>query len=51
MTEEQIERAVERKIDILDRRYLSGQLTEVEYKIAIKEIDVWADKEYLHRRR
>jgi Mg/Co/Ni transporter MgtE len=46
MTEEQIEAAIARKTDALDRRYLTTSLTEEEYKAALKEIDAWAEAQY-----
>lgn len=46
MTEEQIECAVERKINALDRMLLKGQLTEDEYDQEIIHLDYWAEREY-----
>ena len=43
MTEDQIERTVESRMDRLDRRYLAGALTEIEYKTAVAELDAWAE--------
>jgi uncharacterized membrane protein len=45
-TEELIERAVERKIDSLDRRYMKGEITNEEYETLTKEIYNWCDEEY-----
>ena len=42
MTEQQIERMVEMRIDALDRTYLNSAMTEADYKAAIREIDQWA---------
>jgi hypothetical protein len=49
MTEEQIERAVERATDRLDARLMNGTLTQAEYDAAIKELSDWADKAYSFR--
>jgi hypothetical protein len=45
MSEEQIERSVERKFDSLDRRFMSGKLTQEEYDTEAERIRRWADKE------
>jgi hypothetical protein len=50
MTEEQIERAVERKFDALDARLMAGSSQE-EYDKASARIAAWADREYRFRRR
>lgn len=42
MTEEQIERYVELQIDGIDRRFMSGKLTQAEYNAAIKAVDKWS---------
>jgi hypothetical protein len=42
MTEEQIERAVERKMDGLDRRLMRGELTQAEYDREVCALDAWA---------
>jgi hypothetical protein len=46
MTEDQIERAVERKVDSLDARFMAGTMTQSEYDAAMKAISAWADSEY-----
>jgi hypothetical protein len=46
MTEDQIERAVERKIDRLDARFTSAQLTQQEYDAEMKSISNWATAQY-----
>jgi hypothetical protein len=46
MTEDQIERQVERMIDHIDRRFLNGWMTQEEYDIAIWEVDRWAEARY-----
>jgi hypothetical protein len=47
MTEEQIERAVERKVDNLDARFMAtgSTMTQAEYDAASAEILRWADNE------
>lgn len=44
MTEEQIERQAERRLDALDRRFTasSSNMTQDQYDRAMKEIDAWA---------
>jgi len=46
MTEDQIERAVERKVDRLDALFMTTDLTQAEYDAAQKEVQAWADREY-----
>ena len=46
MTEEQIENRVERKIDRLDRDYMSGLSCAAEYDAAMQAIRHWADEQY-----
>lgn len=43
MTEEQIERSVERKFDSIDRRLIDGKLTQEEYDAEAERIRRWAD--------
>lgn len=45
MTEDQIERVVERRIDAIDKRYLAGEWTEEEYREKIREVDEWAKRQ------
>lgn len=53
MNEDQIERAVERKIDAIDKRYMRGDLSTSAYEAEIKAVDKWAALELrdLQRRR
>lgn len=51
MTEEQIERSVERKINALDARFMTTNMPQAEYDAAIKQIHEWADREYRFRDR
>lgn len=50
MTEDQIERAVERKTDALDAAFLRGSLTQAEYDLECKRIADWAELQYRQRR-
>ena len=45
MTEEQIERRAESRVDELDRAFLKGLLTQEQYNAGIRGIDVWALRE------
>jgi hypothetical protein len=52
MTEEQIERAVQRKFDSLDARFMAdNSMTQAEYHARAADIFRWADIEYRFRRR
>jgi hypothetical protein len=42
MTEEQIERRVERAMDRLDARLMSGRLSQAEYDREVVALDKWA---------
>lgn len=44
MTEEQIERLVERRMDGLDRAYLSSGMTEAEYNREVAALDLEAKR-------
>jgi hypothetical protein len=46
MTEDQIERQVERMMDHLDQVFLSSSMTQDEYDTKVKEINVWAENQY-----
>lgn len=48
MTEDQVERTVERKVNSLDNRFMrSGStMTQEEYNAEMKAINNWAEKEY-----
>ena len=41
MTETQIEAIAERRMDDLDRQYLGGQLTDHQYREAVRALDAW----------
>jgi hypothetical protein len=47
MTDDQIERAVERKVDKVDALYMAGGMTQEAYAAAMIEIDDWATREYV----
>lgn len=51
MTEDQIERAVERKVDSLDRMFMSTDMTQDAYDKAMKDIHAWAEAQYAKRPR
>lgn len=46
MTEEQIERAVERAFNRLDARLMSHEIDQADYDVGAKEINAWAEREY-----
>lgn len=46
MTEEQIERCVEREIDKLDARFMRSDMSQAEYEGNYRLIDRWARYQY-----
>ena len=46
MTEDQIERLAERKMDILDEKFLNGILSEQEYERAIDQLNSYISSLY-----
>lgn len=46
MTEDQIERAVERKTDAVDALLMARKLSQAEYDSRMAEIAAWADQQY-----
>ena len=46
MTEDHIERTVERRINELDRAFMNGALSQEEYDRRITKIDQWASQQY-----
>ena len=46
MTEDQIETRVERRIDRIDRDYMSGLSCAADYDAAMQTIRSWADEQY-----
>jgi hypothetical protein len=45
-SEQEIEIVAERRMDILDRSYMRGELTDKEYNELVRELEAWADDEY-----
>jgi hypothetical protein len=45
-TEEQIERLVERKIDSLDKRFMSFTISQKAYDSEMAEIRAWENRQY-----
>lgn len=50
LTEDQIERAVERSTDRLDAAFLDGKMTKEAYDANCAAISEWADREYARTR-
>ena len=48
LTEDQIERMVERQIDRLDRHLLTNQISQEQYDRDIVSLDKWASQQYDH---
>lgn len=48
MTEEQIERIAERKMNRLDKELMNGSITQEEYNQEVRELDQWVNAEYRH---
>ena len=46
LTEDQIERRVERAIDALDKRFMNGDIGQLEYDMEIVRIDRWSYQQY-----
>lgn len=46
MTEDQIERRVERMFDALDARLMRGDLTQAAYDAEAAKVSAWAESEY-----
>jgi hypothetical protein len=46
MTEEQIERKVERAMDALDARLMGNRLSQAEYDAQVRELNKWAEAQY-----
>ena len=42
MTEDEIERRVEKMVDALDRLFTRGQMSQRDYDAAIRDLDLWA---------
>lgn len=50
LSEDKIERAVEREMNILDRLLMRGVLTQDDYEREVRELDAWARAEYEYNR-
>ena len=46
MTEDQIERKVERMMDHLDRLLIHGEITPKNYNLAARDLHQWAEEKY-----
>lgn len=44
LTEEQVERRVERHMDHLDRLLMAGQMPQRDYDLAVKDLNEWAER-------
>ncbi len=42
MSEDEIERRVERMVDALDRRFMADKLDQAQYDAEMKKIDAWS---------
>ena len=49
LTEDQIERRVEKMIDYLDRMFMAGKMTQADYDKRIADTNKWAEAKYLER--
>lgn len=47
MTEEQIERKVERATDYIDRQFMAGIYDQATYDKKMREVSTWADGQYV----
>lgn len=43
MTEDQIERRVEKMVDALDRQLMAGTMSQQDYTKAMRDLDRWAE--------
>ncbi len=46
MTEDQIERTVERWTDSIDKRFMAGAMSQAEYDAELLEVTRWAQTQY-----
>lgn len=46
MSEEEIERSVESKMNALDRKFMNTAMTQAEYDAEVRKINEWAENEY-----
>lgn len=47
MTEDQIERTVERQMDRLDRQLMAGTINQTDYDRCVEVIDEWATEAHM----
>lgn len=45
MTEDQIDRAAEDKLDHLNQRYIECEMTDAEYHAAVRDLSRWAEQQ------
>ncbi len=46
MTEEQIERTIERAFDRYDAAFMAGRIDQAAYDTLTRELNIWADNQY-----
>jgi ATP-dependent Clp protease ATP-binding subunit ClpA len=51
LTEDEIERIVEKHIEALDHRLMNNDMTQQEYEQAVIIVDKWASQQYRNLRR
>ncbi len=45
MTEDQIERRVEKMMDHLDKVFMAGEMSQESYDQAVRSLDEWAERQ------
>jgi hypothetical protein len=45
LTEDQVERAIERQVDAADRAFMAGRISQVDYDKLIRDIDAWGKEQ------
>jgi hypothetical protein len=51
MTEAEIERVAERRMNMLDRNLLVGNINQAQYDQLVQDLDNWSKEEYAKLRR
>jgi hypothetical protein len=51
MTEKEIERTAERRMDMLDRHLMVGNLSQVQYEQLVHDLERWSKEEYAKLRK
>jgi hypothetical protein len=51
MTEKEIERTAERRMDMLDRHLMVGNLSQVQYEQLVQDLERWSKEEYAKLRK